>query len=119
MRPAGGEPAKILVRSSPMRRIGSRNSLSFNIPPLNAGCNIQRTPLVCVRGLEIGASMRLVTFKNGSQAPAIGVIVENQVFTVGNSSFPDMTSFLLEGNSALAEAEALNRGAVRPKAKYP
>ncbi|HZQ93948.1 MAG TPA: fumarylacetoacetate hydrolase family protein [Candidatus Sulfotelmatobacter sp.] len=54
--------------------------------------------------------MRLVTFQAASQAPAVGVVVEDQVFTVGSPAFPDMASFLAGGTASLAEAQALADG---------
>lgn len=62
--------------------------------------------------------MRLVTFKSENEAPRVGVVVDEQVFAVDSSAFPDMNSFLAAGSAALAHAAALSHGETQAQATY-
>lgn len=62
--------------------------------------------------------MRLVTFKSENEAPRVGVVVDEQVFAVDSSAFPDMNSFLAAGSAALAHAAALAHGETQAQATY-
>lgn len=63
--------------------------------------------------------MRLVTFKSENEAPRVGVVVDEQVFAVDSSAFPDMNSFLAAGSAGLAHAAALAHGKTQAQATYP
>src|SRR5438309_2538407 len=62
--------------------------------------------------------MRLVTFQPARGTPGVGVAVGEQIFALDHSVYSDMTSFLLAGSEALAEAEKIDRGTSRPQTKY-
>ncbi len=53
--------------------------------------------------------MRLATFKEGNEAPQIGVIVNEEVVALDARKYPDMTRLLSAGPQALAEAETISR----------
>ncbi len=62
--------------------------------------------------------MRLVTFKSEDEVPRVGVVVDEQVFAVDSSAFPDMNSLLAAGSAALAHAAALSHGDTQAQATY-
>ncbi|MGA7908242.1 MAG: fumarylacetoacetate hydrolase family protein [Candidatus Sulfotelmatobacter sp.] len=62
--------------------------------------------------------MRLVTFQPGGGTAQIGVLVGDQVVSIDEASFHDMTSFLSAGSSALAAAQRIDRGESRPETAY-
>jgi hypothetical protein len=61
--------------------------------------------------------MRLVTFQRSNGAAGIGVIAGGEVISLDSAVFPDMTSFLSGGSSALAEARKAERGETLSSAK--
>jgi acylpyruvate hydrolase len=63
--------------------------------------------------------MRLVTFKSEDEVPRVGVIVDQRVFSVDSSAFPDMNSFLTAGPAALSHAATLELRQARSPATYP
>ncbi len=54
--------------------------------------------------------MRLVTFQKRNGATGIGVVSDGEVIALDGAAFPDMTSFLSAGSSALAEARKAELG---------
>ena len=42
--------------------------------------------------------MRLVTFTSENEAPKVGVVVDERVFSVDASAFPELNSFLAAGH---------------------
>lgn len=63
--------------------------------------------------------MRLVTFTSENEAPKVGVVVDERVFSVDASAFPEMNSFLAAGHAVLSQAAALAHGEARAQASYP
>jgi 2-keto-4-pentenoate hydratase/2-oxohepta-3-ene-1,7-dioic acid hydratase in catechol pathway len=63
--------------------------------------------------------MRLVSFQPRGGKSLVGVVVDNQVFPLMSSAYPDMTSFLSAGSAALDEANKMNNGGTRDLTKYP
>lgn len=54
--------------------------------------------------------MRLASFQPRHGSPQVGVILDDQIFPLNHSAFPDMTSFLAAGSAALAEAAKISAG---------
>ena len=63
--------------------------------------------------------MRLVSFQPRSGKSLVGVVVDDQVFPLMSSAYPDMTSFLSAGSAVLDEANKMNNGGTRDLTKYP
>jgi acylpyruvate hydrolase len=63
--------------------------------------------------------MRLVSFQPRGGKPLVGVIVDDQVFPLTSSAYPDMTSLLSAGSAALEEANEINHGGTDDLTKYP
>jgi 2-keto-4-pentenoate hydratase/2-oxohepta-3-ene-1,7-dioic acid hydratase in catechol pathway len=63
--------------------------------------------------------MRLVSFQPRGGKSLVGVVVDDQVFPLMSSAYPDMTSFLSAGSAALDEANKMNNGGTRDLTKYP
>lgn len=62
--------------------------------------------------------MKLVTFQPDKTRSLVGISLGEQIFSLDQQSFPDMTSFLASGASALEQATSIEQGKVKPANTY-
>ena len=62
--------------------------------------------------------MRLVTFQTDEKKPLVGIAVGEQVFALDQDSFPDMSTLLSAGASALDQAKSVEHGKAKPASTH-